>query len=55
MASTPTSDSGMVTIGMIVDRRLPRNRKITTMTISAASPKVFITSHSEARMKLVAS
>ena len=49
------SDSGMVTIGMMVDLRLPRNRKITTTTISAASLKVFTTSHSEARMKLVAS
>ena len=45
----------MVTIGMMVDLRLPRNRKITTMTMIAASPSVFITSHSEARMKLVAS
>ena len=55
MASTPTSDNGMVTIGMMVDLRLPRNRKITTMTMIAASPSVFITSQIEARMKLVAS
>jgi hypothetical protein len=37
---------------MMVDLRLPRNRKITTMTMIAASPKVFMTSQSEARMKL---
>ncbi len=55
MASTPISDSGMVTMGMMVERRLPRNRKITTMTMMAASPSVFTTSQIEARMKLVAS
>ena len=45
----------MVTIGISVERRLPRNRKITTMTISAASSSVFSTSSIEALMNLVAS
>jgi hypothetical protein len=33
----------MVTIGMKVERKLPRNRKITTMTIAAASTSVLAT------------
>ena len=41
---TPISDSGIVTIGMNVERRLPRNKKITTMTIAAASIRVLATS-----------
>ena len=41
---TPTSDSGMVTTGMITDRNDARNRKITTTTIRTASPRVFSTS-----------
>ena len=52
---TPTSDSGMVTIGIRVERRLPRKRKITTTTIRTASPSVRTTSSIEARMKAVAS
>jgi hypothetical protein len=34
----------MVTIGMKVERRLPRKRKITTITIAAASARVLATS-----------
>ena len=45
----------MVTIGISVERRLPRNRKMTTMTISAASIRVVATSLIEASMNLVAS
>ena len=55
MIITPTSDSGMVTIGMKVERRLPRNRKMTTMTMIAASASVLTTSLIEERMKSVAS
>jgi hypothetical protein len=45
----------MVTMGISVERRLPRNRKITTITIRAASSSVFCTSSMEALMNLVAS
>ena len=55
MIMTPISDSGMVTSGINVERKLPRNRKITTMTMIAASPSVFATSEIEARMNSVAS
>ena len=55
MIITPISDSGMVTIGISVARRLPRNRKITTTTMIAASPSVFSTSAMDARMNFVAS
>ena len=41
---TPTSDSGMVTTGMITERNDARNRKITTTTMMTASPRVFSTS-----------
>ena len=40
-------------IGMKVERRLPRKRKITTITIAAASASVLATSYIEARMKVV--
>ena len=42
-------------IGMKVERIEPRNRKITTMTISAASPSVLATSLIDSLMKIVAS
>ena len=45
----------MVTTGMMVERRLPRNRKITTITISPASISVVCTSLMDASMNLVAS
>ena len=40
----PISDSGMVTTGIATERGVPRNRKMTTMTISTASPSVHSTS-----------
>ena len=40
----------MVTIGMMVERMLPMNRKMTTMTITAAAISVLATSRIEARM-----
>ena len=52
---TPISDSGMVTTGMITDRNEARNRKITTTTISTASPSVFWTSSIDDWMNLVES
>jgi hypothetical protein len=51
----PTNDSGIVTTGISTARKLPRNRKITTTTISTASPKVILTSSIEAWMKRVES
>ena len=32
----PISDSGIVTIGITTDRKLPRNRKITMTTMTTA-------------------
>ena len=52
---TPISDSGMVTIGMIVERMLPMNRKMTTMTIAAAAISVLATSRIDERMNSVES
>ena len=53
--TTPISDSGMVTTGMIVERIEPRNMKITTMTMMPASSRVLPTSQIEALMNSVAS
>ena len=39
-ANAPTSDTGIVTIGMIVARRLRRKKKITSTTSRIASPMV---------------
>ena len=44
MKNVPTSDSGMATTGMATARTLPRNRKITAVTISNDSPSVLMTS-----------
>ena len=41
------SDSGMAMTGTITARRLPRNRKITPVTISSASTSVLMTSRIE--------
>ena len=38
--SAPISDSGIATIGMSTERNEPRNRKMTTMTISSVSISV---------------
>ncbi len=51
----PTSDSGMVTIGMITERGEPRKRKMTMMTMTAASSSVHSTSLIEDWMKTVPS
>ena len=45
----------MVTMGISTERNEPRNRRITTMTISAASPMVLKTSSMDAEMKFDAS
>ena len=50
-AAVPISDSGMVTTGMMTARNVPRNRKITTMTITTASISVCFTSLMEALTK----
>ncbi|CSA65933.1 Uncharacterised protein [Vibrio cholerae] len=42
--ATPISESGIVTIGMSTARSEPKNRVMTTRTISAASTMVLITS-----------
>ncbi|MNR68050.1 hypothetical protein D3C85_1923620 [compost metagenome] len=53
--STPIIYSGMVITGISTERKAPRNRNTTTITISTASPRVFTTSSMEAWMKRVAS
>ncbi len=53
--STPIIDNGMVTTGISTVRSEPRNRKTTTMTITAASARVFTTSSMDAWMNSVAS
>ena len=40
----PISDNGIATTGISTDRKEPRKRKMTTMTISSVSPRVFSTS-----------
>ena len=55
MMPAPTSDSGIVTIGISTERKLPRNRKITTTTMTTAWPSVDFTSSIEAWMNLVES
>ena len=42
--ATPINESGIVTIGIITARNEPRNKVITTSTITAASRMVFTTS-----------
>ena len=53
--TAPTSEIGIATIGISTDRNEPRNRKMTTMTISAASTMVVITSSIDACTETVAS
>ncbi|CAK0369081.1 Uncharacterised protein [Burkholderia pseudomallei] len=50
-AAEPTSDSGIVSTGMITARNEPRNRKITTTTIAIASVSVERTSAIDALTK----
>ena len=51
----PISDSGIVTIGITTERTLPRNRKITTTTMTTAWPRLILTSSIEAWMNFVES
>ena len=51
----PTSDRGIVTIGISTARKLPRNRKMTTTTMTTACPSVICTSSIEAWIKRVES
>ena len=51
----PISDSGIAITGTTTARKLPRNRKMTTVTISSASTSVLMTSLIELLMNLVAS
>ena len=43
----PISDSGMAMTGMMTARRLPRKRKMTTVTMTSDSTSVFTTSTME--------
>ena len=53
--NVPISDSGMAITGMMTARRLPRNRKMTTVTMSSDSTSVFTTSGMDVVMNLVES
>ncbi len=55
MKNVPTSDSGMATMGIAVARTLPRNRKMTTVTMTRASASVLMTSRMELRTNMVVS
>ena len=55
MKKVPIIDSGIATIGTITARKLPRNRKMTTVTIASASTSVFTTSTIEVLMYSVES
>ncbi len=50
-AAVPINDSGIVMTGITTARRLPRNRKMTTMTIATASMSVRMTSSIDALTK----
>ncbi len=52
---TPISDSGIVTIGMITERSDAMNSRITRITITAASARVFATSWIDSSMNIVES
>ena len=54
-ANVPTSETGIVTAGMIVARQSSRNRKITRITIAMASPSVTSTSRIESPTTVVES
>ncbi|MNC57893.1 hypothetical protein D3C75_1075830 [compost metagenome] len=53
--STPIIDSGMVITGISTERKAPRNRNTTTMTINTASTRVLTTSSIDAWINKVAS
>ena len=48
--AAPNSDTGMVAAGISVARRLPRNRKMTTSTMTMVSPKACTTFFMDSRM-----
>src|SRR5271169_2068684 len=54
-AKVPTSETGMVTAGMIVARQSSRKKKITMMTIRIASSSVVTTSRTESPTTVVVS
>ena len=47
MAKVPISDRGMAITGMITERNDPRKAKTTSVTITSASSRVWITSSIE--------
>ena len=51
----PISDSGMAMTGMMTARSVPRNRKMTTVTMTSDSTSVFTTSVMEVLMNSVES
>ena len=51
-ANAPISETGMVTIGMMVARRLRRKKKITSTTSTIASPIVLKTDEMARSMKV---
>ncbi len=51
----PISDSGMAITGMMTARRLPRKRKMTTVTMTSDSTNVFTTSVMDVLMNSVES
>ncbi|OIQ68818.1 hypothetical protein GALL_495850 [mine drainage metagenome] len=55
MKNVPISDSGIATTGTKMALKLPRNRKITTVTITSASTSVLTTSVIDELMKAVES
>src|SRR5271165_2319876 len=54
-AKVPIRDTGMVIAGMMVARQSSRKRKITTMTMTIASPRVPTTSRMESPTTVVVS
>jgi hypothetical protein len=53
--TAPTSEMGMATTGTSTDRAEPRNRKMTTITMSSVSASVCSTSSMASWMYLVES
>ena len=51
--NTPIKDNGIVTIGISTERNAPRNKKITSITMTAASIIVCTTSWIDALIKVV--
>ena len=53
--TAPMSDTGIATSGIITERSEPRNRKITTATMTSVSANVWTTSFNASSIYLVAS